>query len=117
MRPCARNCGRPAAPGRTRCDECAAKDRAENGGRYVKRGGHGGARKCPPGCTCLRHGSLARGSVPTVEHEGSVTRIQCRVCQRVIAGTFDAEQVAEIVARHVHARRLEKRRAQRELAA
>ena len=76
----------------------------------------GGARKCKPGCTCKRHGRLARIVEPTVEREGRVVRIYCAPCNRRLAGVFDDDEVAALVEVHRHRRRTTREERQTEMS-
>lgn len=85
---------------------------------YINRspdtGPWGGARKCKPGCTCKRHGRLARIVEPTVEREGKMVRIYCAPCNRRLAGTYTDDEVAALVEVHRHRARTNAERLQME---
>lgn len=88
---CARCHLAPPRPGRTRCEACAALDRAESLARYYR------LYRRPD--TGPRGGARTAGPRVRVEREGAVVRVECR-CGWRCAGTWDREQAAELVAGH-----------------
>jgi len=81
---CAR-CPADATPGKTRCPKCREKDRVENGARYVKRGGWGGARVASP--------------VIVQTREGDTVRLRSR-CGASTATNATEESVREVIEAH-----------------
>jgi hypothetical protein len=86
----------------------AEANRANARARYHRlnpEAGHYRCRRCgEPGHTTKTCSNPARGETVQVRTEGLVVRIQCS-CGARIAGTFDADQVLEILAAHRHPRR------------